>query len=101
MNVQDVNPEEKDENLSVLIRTCNRGEEAKWTYFARSMEFDNLPNTVIGYDFDVNILKLFKNKNIKEKNLPAKEGHHIPAGIYLRKFYEIVIPYNFCHYYNG
>lgn len=101
MDVQDVKPEEKDEQLSVLIRTCNRGEEVKWTYVAKSVEFDNLPNTVIGYDFDVNILKLFKNKNIKEKNLPAKEGHHIPAGIYLRKFYEIVIPYNFCHYYNG
>ena len=101
MDVQDVNPEEKDENLSVLIRTYNRGEDAKWIYVAKSVEFENLPNTVIGYDFDVNILKLFKNKNIKEKNLPAKEGHHIPAGIYLRKFYEIVIPYNFCHYYNG
>lgn len=101
MDVQDVILEEKDEQLSVLIRTCNRGEKAKWTYFAKSVEFDNLPNTVIGYDFDVNILKLFKNKNIKEKNLPAKEGHHIPAGIYLRKYYEIVIPYNFCHYYNG
>lgn len=101
MDVQDVKPEEKDEQLSVLIRTCNRGEKAKWTYFAKSVEFDNLPNTVIGYDFDVNILKLFKNKNIKEKNLPAKEGHHIPAGIYLRKYYEIVIPYNYCHYYNG
>lgn len=101
LDVQDVEPDEKDENLSVLIRTYNRGEDAKWIYVAKSVEFDNLPNTVIGYDFDVNILKLFKNKNIKEKNLPAKEGHHIPAGIYLRKFYEIVIPYNFCHYYNG
>lgn len=101
LDVQDVKPEEKDEQLSVLIRTCNRGEKVKWTYVTKSVEFDNLPNTVIGYDFDVYILKLFKNKNIKEKNLPAKEGHHIPAGIYLRKYYEIVIPYNFCHYYNG
>lgn len=101
MDVQDVNSEDKDENLSVLIRTYNRGEDAKWIYVAKSVEFDNLPNTVIGYDFDVNILKLFKNQNIKEKSLPAKEGHHIPAGIYLRKFYEIVTPHNFCHYYNG
>lgn len=101
MDVQGVNPEGKDENLSVLIRTYNRGEDTKWIYVAKSVEFDNLPNTVIGYDFDLNILKLFKNKNIKEKSLPAKEGHHIPAGIYLRKFYEIVIPCNFCHYYNG
>ena len=101
MDVQDVNSEDKDENLSVLIRTYNRGKDAKWIYVAKSVEFDNLPNTVIGYDFDVNILKLFKNQNIKEKSLPAKEGHHIPAGIYLRKFYEIVTPHNFCHYYNG
>ncbi len=101
MDVQDVKPEEKDEQLSVLIRTCNRGEKAKWTYVAKSVEFDNLPNTVIGYDFDETILKLFRKSNIKEKGLPAKEGHHIPAGIYLRKYYEFVKTSNFCHYYNG
>lgn len=52
MDVQDVNPEEKDENLSVLIRTYNRGEDAKWIYVAKSVEFDNLPNTIIGYYLD-------------------------------------------------
>lgn len=101
MNVQDVNPEEKDENLSVLIRTYNRGEDAKWIYVAKSVEFDNLPNTVIGYDFEANILRLFKNANIKERGISAKEGHHIPAGIYLRKYYEFTNSANFGHYYNG
>lgn len=101
MDVQDVNPEEKDENLSVLIRTYNRGEDAKWIYVAKSVEFDNLPNTVIGYDFEANILRLFKNANIKERGISAKEGHHIPAGIYLRKYYEFTNSANFGHYYNG
>ena len=101
MDVQDVKPEEKDEYLSVLIRTYGRGEDAKWTYVAKSVEFDNLPNTVIGYDFDANILRLFKNANIKKRGIQAKEGHHVPAGIYLRKYYEFTKTTNFCHYYNG
>ena len=60
LDVQDVEPDEKDENLSVLIRTYNRGEDAKWIYVAKSVEFDNLPNTIIGYYLDENILNIFK-----------------------------------------
>lgn len=102
MNVQDVNPEEKDENLSVLIRTCNRGEEAKWTYFARSVEFDNLPNTVIGYYFGNDILKLFKNTNLESRNIIARNGHTLTSATHFRLFYEI--PSNSINYkamYNG
>lgn len=101
MDVLDVKPEEKDEQLQVLIRTFRAGEEVKWIYCANSIEFDNLPNTVIGYNFDEKIIKLFCCKNINEQNLSAKEGHHIPANIYLRTYYEIVTNNDFHQYYNG
>lgn len=102
MDVQDVNPEEKDENLSVLIRTYNRGEDAKWIYVAKSVEFDNLPNTVIGYYFGNDILKLFKNTNLESRNIIARNGHTLTSATHFRLFYEI--PSNSISYkvmYNG
>ena len=102
MDVQDVNPEEKDENLSVLIKTYNRGEDAKWIYVAKSVEFDNLPNTVIGYYFGNDILKLFKNTNLESRNIIARNGHTLTSATHFRLFYEI--PSNSISYkvmYNG
>ena len=102
MDVQDVNPEEKDENLSVLIKTYNRGEDAKWIYVAKSVEFDNLPNTVIGYYFENDILKLFKNTNLESRNIIARNGHTLTSATHFRLFYEI--PSNSISYkvmYNG
>ena len=102
MDVQDVKPEEKDEQLSVLIRTCNRGENAKWIYVAKSVEFDNLPNTVIGYYFGNDILKLFRNTNLESRNIIARNGHTLTSAIHFRLFYEI--PSNSISYkvmYNG
>lgn len=101
LDVLDVKPEEKNDQLSALIRTYQRGEKAKCIYEAKSKEFENLPNTVVGYDWDSEVLRIFKNSNIKDKGIPAKEGHHVPAGIYLRSFYEFIDDKNFCHYYNG
>lgn len=75
MDVQDVNPEEKDENLSVLIRTYNRGEDAKWIYVAKSVEFDNLPNAIVGYYFDPIIIEYFGNINMEKRNIIARQGH--------------------------
>lgn len=73
MDVQDVNPEEKDEQLSLLIRTYNRGEDAKWIYVAKSIDFTNLPNTTIGYYFEENTLHLFKYpKFLKEDSIQRK-----------------------------
>lgn len=102
MDVQDVEPDEKDENLSVLIRTYNRGEDAKWIYVAKSVEFDNLPNTVIGYYFGNDILKLFRNTNLESRNIIARNGHTLTSAIHFRLFYEI--PSNSISYkvmYNG
>lgn len=101
MDVQDVNPEEKDENLSVLIRTYNRGEDAKWIYVAKSVEFDNLPNTVIGYGFGKEILQLFKKPNFTERMLEAKQGFVFPIPKHVRNFFELKRTEFFCHLYNG
>lgn len=102
LDVQNVNSEEKDENLQVLIRTYNRGEDAKWIYVAKSVEFDNLPNTVIGYYFGKFILKLFKYLNLEERGYVARNGHTLTSSTHFRLFY--VIPISSMNYrlmYNG
>lgn len=101
LDVQDVNPEEKDEQLSVLIRTYNRGEEAKWTYVAKSKEFENLPNTIIGYDWNENTINLFRLENLESRNLIARKGTDFVAAKHPRLFYEIDDVESFNGYYNG
>lgn len=70
-------------------------------YICKSVDFKDLPNTVIGYNYVDEMLKLFHKPNINERNFSAKEGYHIPAGKYLRTYVEIVNSHNFHHYYNG
>ncbi len=101
MDVQNVNPEEKDENLSVLIRTYNRGEETKWTHAAQSKEFENLPNSVIGYWFDTNVISLFNKKKFIDRGFDSKKGHDLAANKYPRLYYEIVDNSQFELMYNG
>lgn len=101
MDVQDVKPEEKDEQLSVLIRTCNKGENAKWIYVAKSVEFSNLPNTTIGYYFDEETLRLFRYPKFIERGFDSKKGHDLTANVYPRLFYEVIEAEDFSLMYNG
>ena len=101
MDVQDVKPEEKDDQLSVLIRTCNRGENAKWIYVAKSVEFSNLPNTTIGYYFDEETLRLFRCPKFIERGFDSKKGHDLTANVYPRLFYEVIEAEDFSLMYNG
>lgn len=101
MDVQDVEPDEKDENLSVLIRTYNRGEDAKWIYVAKSVEFDNLPNTVIGYSFNNYILHLFQKENLGQRGFMPQRGFALVADVHFRLYFEETSTSNNRLLYNG
>lgn len=101
MDVQDVEPDEKDENLSVLIRTYNRGEDAKWIYAAKSVEFDNLPNTVIGYSFNNHILHLFQKENLGQRGFMPQRGFALVADVHFRLYFEETSTSNNRLLYNG
>lgn len=101
LDVQDVEPDEKDENLSVLIRTYNRGEDAKWIYMAKSVEFDNLPNCIVGYYFDPHIINLFQFVNIENRSIVARQGHAFVSLIHYRNFYESNNYNSYKFMYNG
>lgn len=101
MDVQDVNPEEKNENLQVLIRTYNRGEDAKWIYVAKSVEFDNLPNTVIGYYFGEDMFRLFKFSSLVDRDIRARHGFSFVAPVHNRTYFECTNYKNYVHQYPG
>ena len=101
LDVQDVEPEEKDENLQVLIRTYNRGEDVKWIYVAKSVEFDNLPNTVIGYSFNNHILHLFQKENLGQRGFMPQRGFALVADVHFRLYFEDTSTSNNRLLYNG
>ena len=67
MDVLNVKPEEKDEQLQVLIRTFRAGRSAQWIYCSKSVAFENLPNSTVGYYFSSDILKLFSFTNLIDR----------------------------------
>jgi hypothetical protein len=74
MDVLNVKPEEKDEQLQVLIRTFRAGRSAQWIYCSKSIAFENLPNSTVGYYFSSDILKLFSFTNLIDRGFDAKKG---------------------------
>ena len=101
IDVLDVPSHEKDAQLKASISVYSTGEEVKWVYKRKSIDFLNLPNTIIGYYFDEDILDLFKFKNMESRSLVSKKGHDLAANVYPRKFYEITDTKNFSLMYNG
>lgn len=101
MDVLDINADEKADQLHALIAACNNGEKVKWNYFAKSSEFGNLPNSVVGYDWNTAILELFQFKNIESHNFIARKGTDFVASKHPRLFFEISQTEKYAHYYNG
>ena len=61
MDVLNVKPEEKDEQLQVLIRTFRAGRSAQWIYCSKSVAFENLPNSTVGYYFSSDIVLIYQS----------------------------------------
>ena len=101
MDVQDVNPEDKYKLLLHQIEKLNLGEVTNKTYIDASKDFNNLPNTIIGYYFDKEVLRIFKYSNFDKRNIGSKAGYQFYADIHTRLFYEITQNNNFSHLYNG
>lgn len=101
MDVQDVSPEEKEDKLHALINSYYRGEDVKWIFRKKSIDFDSLPNMIIGYYFDTPIIELFKNKNLENRNFYARNGHTLTSITHFRLFYEIPLCIDYRAMYNG
>lgn len=71
------------------------------TFEADSKDFNNLPNKVIGYDFNEAILKLFRNKNLWDLDFKPQRGFALVADVHFRLYYEISKTRIYKTLYNG
>lgn len=100
-DILDINPVEKHNQLDRLVTDHSHHVANSRVYVNKSVDFANLPNTIIGYYFNDSILSIFKCKNLEEKGIVSKKGHDLSANIYPRLFYEVINTANFLHMYNG
>ena len=92
----------KSEDLFEEITNYSKGLQSNKLYIEPSIEFDKLPNSVIGYYFGNDILRLFQNPNLEERNITARHGFTFVAPVQYRLFYEIInSPSYFYHLYPG
>lgn len=77
-------PSSKGNLLLTLCFSLNKPE----TYFKESSKFVSLPNSIIGYYFDNQILRLFENKSVEKRGLVARQGHAFISAWNFRLFYE-------------
>ena len=101
IDILDVKAEDKDRELKSHIESYNNGNLISSNYYVVSKDFENLPNSIVGYTFDESLLDLFKMDNLEKRGLVSKKGHDLTANIYPRNFYEITDSRNFRHMYNG
>lgn len=101
MDVLEMNPEEKKDQLLKLISALKKGESVKWNYIVSSNNFINLPNAIIGYYWKQDIIGVFQNLNLESRGFVARKGNDFSANQHPRLFYEIDIDGEFQHYYNG
>lgn len=97
VDVQNVNPQSKSDELLTAIKDYDLSKIKE----CDSNDFLKLPNSVIGYYFDDNIIRLFQNKTLIDRGLETKKGHDLSAKVYPRLFYEVVSTQGFSHMYNG
>lgn len=101
LDMKDVPVGQKEEVLANNIASVNTDINIKCFYKAKSFDFKNLPNSIVGYYFDKEILALFKNDNIEKRGLKARQGYTFVAPIHYRLFYETPAYKQYVHLYGG
>lgn len=99
------------ENHGVFIDI--RTEEIKWDVLKQkvnnsdflemdSADFYELPNSVVGYDFDAFQLRMFKEwKSLGQQSYNGRQGHVFNSMAHYRNYWEITEVANYRHLYNG
>lgn len=103
-NLLDFSVNEKEKYLESFISDIAANAENENIYKINSIDFLNLPNTIIGYYLGEDILGLFSNKNLEQRGFIALFGtSFMPPEMFYRNFYELNINKNLfrCLYHGG
>lgn len=101
IDLREINPIEKAKALYNAINNFNSNTENRLNHFIPSVSFSKLPNSIVGYDFDDDILNMLRYKTIEDVGFKAREGFHFSSSVHNRLFYEIVNNIDFRFVYNG
>lgn len=101
IDVHDVPSDEKNNQLRAHIQSFEKNDSIEGTRIVKSADFSSLPNSLIGYNFNAQLIKLFKNRTFISRGFDCKKGHDLSANIYPRLFYEIRNIGDFSLMYNG
>lgn len=88
INVYDEDPTIKGKKLFDILNVKNQ-EVSPYIYMAKSLDFMALPNSVIGYYFDKDIIDYFKHRSIVQYGFEAKGGNKFHVQLFVRLFYEV------------
>lgn len=101
MDVLDVPSEEKNGLLLKMCKEYSDGIINSRVYECKSVEFENLPNKIIGYYFDETILTIFKNTKMENRGLVSRKGNDFVSFKHPRLFFETIDSKDKSHFYNG
>ena len=95
MDILDSEPASKGSRILELInRFCNN-EIDKNLHVYSSIAFLNLPNAVISYNFKDSIIRLFGQRSLEDRGIPARRGMTLVSDVHFRLFYEAPLNSNY------
>lgn len=89
-----------DVKSDILLETVTHLDNGRTT-LRNSLDFIKLPNSIIGYYFDKDILSIFQNNTLEQRGFIARQGHAFVSSMHYRLFYELKNTVPFRHLYNG
>ena len=90
IDILNINANDKEQKLRSTIASFPLPDEEVKIYEERSIEFNNLPNTIIGYYLGEEILELFNYDNLERRGFTALFGtSFMPPEMFYRNFYEV------------
>jgi hypothetical protein len=94
-----INLQNDDAKEKSLLLAVSSESSQKWL---NSAHFKNLPNSVIGYDWDDDIINLFHSfKGLIDTGAQVREGHNLVSNEHFRVFWEVTNFRNYRTLYNG
>ena len=101
-DVQQPSPEKKNYVLTNLIRNITKSENDDNIYICHPHLFLRTPDSAICYNFRKELLDLFENESLSERDITTHEGFTFVAPVQKRVYYENVLRDNiYKHVYGG
>ncbi len=97
-----LNANEKGLELINIFFSLKNDIQTDRIYYRNSLDFEKLPNSIIGYYFDETSIKLFKEiKNLDQQGFSARKGNDFVSFTHYRNYWETIEHKYYTHLYNG